>query len=166
MLKQSVSEALSVTLRPAGAEDEEFLFVVYASTRAEEMALLGGWDERQKEAFLRMQFILQRQAYAMQYPQAEHRIILRAGRDAGRIIVWQTADEVRLVDITLLPEERSAGIGAAIIINLLTEAHQAGKPVRLHVAKENPARRLYERLGFVTVGEYGATHFLMESAPP
>ena len=65
-------------LQPVRPEDEPFLFELYASTRGDEMALVG-WDKAQQEAFLRMQFNAQRSSYAMQFPNADYRIIAHDG---------------------------------------------------------------------------------------
>ncbi|WP_309667147.1 GNAT family N-acetyltransferase [Tabrizicola sp.] len=150
--------SMPITLRAAVADDEAFLYELYASTRAEEMALFG-WDAQQCEIFLRMQFNAQRQSYA-EFPNPDHRIILRDGqpigpKPIGRMLVLRLEKEFCLADIALLPNERGAGLGARLIGDLLAEAAQAGKPVRLHVADGNRARRLYERLGFTPAGDDG-----------
>jgi len=153
----------SVTLRPARPEDEAFLSALYASTRAEEVAAWG-WTAAQQETFLRMQFQAQQQAYQWQYPGASYQIILREGQAVGRLIVYRTEAEVRLVDIALRPETRGAGLGTSLVQALLDEARQAGKPVRLHVTPTNRARQLYARLGFELVSEL-PSHLLMEWSP-
>jgi GNAT superfamily N-acetyltransferase len=150
---------MSITLRPARPDDDNFLHKLHAGTRAEEMAAWG-WDAAQQQAFLHLQFRAQ-QAHYNQYPNADHRIILSDGRPIGRLLISRLESETRLVDIALLPERRGAGIGAALINGLLDEAARANKPVRLHVEKSNRARRLYQRLGFVCAGDIG-THFTME----
>lgn len=137
---------------PAGPADQEFLFQVYAGTRKAEVSAWG-WNEAQQEAFLRMQFHARNQSYEWQYPDADHRIILHNGRPAGRLLVNRTEQEIRLVDIGLLPEHRGAGLGSALIQELQAEAAEAARPLRLRVDKSNPALRLYERLGFVITGE-------------
>jgi ribosomal protein S18 acetylase RimI-like enzyme len=68
------------------------------------------------------------------------------------------------VDITLLPEHCGAGIGTGILRDLLAEAAAAGKPVRIHVERQNPAWRLYERLGFAPIEDKGV-YYLMEWRP-
>jgi len=147
--------AHAINLRPAEADDEPFLFGVYASTRADEMAAWG-WNAAQQEAFLRMQFTTQSLSYRAQFPDADHRIIMLEDQPVGRILVARTDKEVLLVDIALLPERRSAGIGTSLIRELQAEATQAEIPVRLHVLKTNAAAsRLYERLGFSSVGDDG-----------
>jgi ribosomal protein S18 acetylase RimI-like enzyme len=136
---------------------------VYASTRADEMALTG-WTRAQQEAFLQMQFNAQRQYYLQEYPTAEYHILQRDGVDIGRLIVNRADGEILLMDIALLPEHRSGGIGTALIQDLMAEAAQAGKPMRLHVEFFNRALRLYERLGFSKIGEIGV-YYEMEWRP-
>jgi ribosomal protein S18 acetylase RimI-like enzyme len=112
-----------------------------------------------------MQFKAQRQGYATEYPDAEHRIILVDGREAGRILVSRSELEILLVDLSLLPVHRGFGIGTRLIRDLLSEGVTTGRPVRLQVAASNPqAIRLYERLGFLKVADYGV-YFQMERTP-
>jgi ribosomal protein S18 acetylase RimI-like enzyme len=150
----------AITLRPIRPADEAFLYQVYASTREEELAPLG-WDEAQKHAFLRMQFTAQHRYYQATFPHASFDVILPAGRPIGRLYVDRREDEVCIVDIALLPEHRGAGIGGTLLRSVLAEA---GKPVRFHVEKNNPALRLYRRLGFAPVGDTGV-YFRMEWQP-
>lgn len=144
----------SVELRTAVAGDEDFLYRLYASTRADELALLP-WEDRAKEAFLQMQFAAQDRAYRAAFPVACSDIIVVGSRPAGRLLVNRAADELRVVDIALLPEHRSRGIGTALIRALLAQAADAGTPVRLNVLRRSPARRLYKRLGFRETGDDG-----------
>jgi GNAT superfamily N-acetyltransferase len=136
-----------VTLRPAIAADRQFLLGVYAGTRLEELAALP-WDEGQKEAFVQMQFDAQNQHYRIAYPQADNQIILVNSEPVGRMIVDRAATSLTLVDISLLPSYRQRGIGTRVLLDLLQEALDNAKPVHLHVRQTNPAKRLYERLGF------------------
>ena len=142
---------LSVTLRPSTRDDDAFLFRLFASTRPELCSLQ--LDDGQKQALIGMQFNAQRQQYDTCYPQAENCIILRPEAPVGRILVNRSAREITLIDIALLPECRNAGIGTALIRTLLIEATGERKPVRLHVLKSNPAKRLYERLGFTLAAD-------------
>lgn len=147
-------------MREACDGDEPFLYDLYASTRAEEMAAWG-LEAAQQEMFLELQFSAQRRHYEMAYAEADHRVVLFDGKPAGRLLVFRSELEIILVDIALLPEHRNRGIGAALIDELLGEAERSSKPVRLHVVKENRARRLYERLGFEIIQDLGI-HFKME----
>ncbi len=151
-----------VALRTARAEDETFLYEVFASTRTEEMALTG-WTPAQQDAFLRRQFRAQQEHYQAEFPHPEHSIILVDDRPIGRLFVSRNSEAIDLVDISLLPQHRAAGIGTCLIENLLAEGRRAGKPVRLYVFWFNRARRLYERLGFTKISET-STHIQMEAA--
>ena len=151
---------MDVRLRRVSAQDDPFLFELYSSTRAEEMALVN-WDPVQKQAFLQMQFDAQRRAYAHQFPDAEDQIILRDKTSAGHLIIDRSADCILIVDIALLPEHRSAGIGTKLIRGLQTEAGDSGRTLRLHVEGFNPAMNLYERLGFRKIIQNGL-YWLME----
>jgi GNAT superfamily N-acetyltransferase len=153
----------AIRLRPVRPGDEGFLFEVYASTRLDELAPLG-WTAAQQHAFLRMQFTAQHRSYLAQFPGADFLIILRHERPVGRLYLERRAHEIRGIDIALLPEYRRTGIGTAILQDLLAEAARAGKPFRIHVAKLNPAQRLYERLGFRTLEDDGV-YLGMEWSP-
>jgi ribosomal protein S18 acetylase RimI-like enzyme len=138
---------------PVRPEDEPFLCTVYADTRRAEVAAWG-WPSAQQDGFLQMQFQFQRRSYAMQFPNADHRIIWHEGEPVGQVLVDRTPDAIRLVDITILAAFRGRGMGSDLIRSLQAEALQVEKPLHLTVRKENPgARRLYERLGFTTVAE-------------
>lgn len=141
----------SITVRPAGPEDEAFLAQLFASTRPEFSFLV--LPESQKQFLITMQFNAQRQQYDDSYPEAENAIILLHGQAIGRMMVDRSEREFTLIDIALSPEHRNTGIGTNLIRELLNEASAARKPVRLHVAKSNPAQRLYERLGFSLVAD-------------
>jgi ribosomal protein S18 acetylase RimI-like enzyme len=145
---------LGVSLRPATEGDRELLFRIYASTREEELAPVP-WTPRQKEEFLRIQFEAQDRWYRENYAGAEFRVILSNGVPAGRLYFHWRPDELRIMDIALLPEHRGTGIGTFLLRDLKRQALVQGKPVTIHVEKHNPARRLYERLGFREAGEAG-----------
>jgi len=152
-----------ITLRPVGESDGEFLFRVYASTRAEELAGVG-WTEEQKRAFLRQQFAAQSADWERNYPEADLRVIEVDGVPVGRYYVNRGLQEIGLVDIALLPEYRRSGIGTGLIRGLLAEGKDRGLPVALHVEAFNPARGLYERLGFEAVADRGV-YVLMRWQP-
>jgi len=146
------TSAQPVTLRAATSADQNFLMAVFASTRGDELAALG-WDPQQSELFINMQFNAQQQSYSAGYPAAVNNIILLAEQPIGRILVDRTGDEILLVDIALLSDYRNQRIGSNLIRGLMDEAATLQKPVRLSVYKSNPARRLYQRLGFSQVAE-------------
>jgi ribosomal protein S18 acetylase RimI-like enzyme len=152
-------------LRPAQGEDRDWLFSVYASTRAEE---LGGvpWTPEQKAAFLRQQFEAQDQYYREQYPGAAFFVIEASGATAGRLYVARWPREIRIMDIALLPAHRGQGLGTAILKDLLAEGDATGKTVSIHVERQNPALGLYERLGFELAVDRGVYLFLERPASP
>ncbi|WP_274653904.1 GNAT family N-acetyltransferase [Paenibacillus humicola] len=141
-------------IRPASSEDETFLYELYASTRAEEMKLWA-WDERTAESFLRMQFAAQSRSYREQYPELRLRIVTVNGDRAGRISTCRLEKALLVVDLSLLPAFRGQGIGQRLMEAVQREASDLRLPVRLRVAKGNPAKRLYERLGFQTTADDG-----------
>lgn len=152
-----------LTLRPITPADMEFLYRVYASTRAEELALVD-WTAEQKAAFLLMQFHAQHRFYQEQFTQASFQIILLDGQSVGRLYVDRRTDEIHIIDIALLTEQRNQGIGSHLLHALLAEGAQRGLPVRIHVERFNPALRLYQRLGFRQISDDGV-YFLMEWRP-
>ena len=113
---------MSVEFRPVTTEDEPFLFELYSATRIEELAAWG-WDQSQWEPFLRMQFAAQQQHYRTQFPDADHLILVLDQRPIGRTVVSRRIQEVRLVDIALLPEHRNAGTGTRFLEDLQAEAN-------------------------------------------
>lgn len=144
----------SIVLRNILSQDDAFLFQVYASTRAEEMALVP-WTAEQKNAFLQMQFNAQRTHYQKYYPGAEYQIIQLGDISIGRLIVDWSKNPVLLIDIALLPEYRKNGIGTSILKEVMAEAAKRHWAMILHVEVFNPALKLYERLGFVKTSEQG-----------
>jgi ribosomal protein S18 acetylase RimI-like enzyme len=135
-----------ITLRSATAEDEAFLLKLFASTRDDFKMLIG--DENQLAVLIRMQFNFQRQQYREGYPNGEDNIILSNGQPIGRMFTSEGDRTITLVDIALLPDYRNAGIGGRLLDELLKSAAEKGKSVILQVFKANPARHLYQRLGF------------------
>jgi ribosomal protein S18 acetylase RimI-like enzyme len=152
---------LDLRFRPFDEADLPLLNSVYASTRAEELAAVP-WTEAQKAAFLDMQFRAQHAHYQTHYPGAAWLVIERGGTPIGRLYVVRWPRELRLIDIAILPHYRGQGIGTAILLDLFADA--ADKPVTIHVEKNNPAMRLYARLGFRPIGEHGI-YDLLERAP-
>jgi ribosomal protein S18 acetylase RimI-like enzyme len=153
----------AITFRPIEEGDQEFLARLYASTRQDEMAMLD-WPQEEKDAFLRQQFDAQHRYYQEVFVGAAFDLILLDGKPAGRLYVDRRDDEIRLIDIALLTEHRRRGVGRILMEQVLAEGQKAGKPVRIHVERNNPALRLYDRLGFERVEDQGV-YFLMEWRP-
>lgn len=138
---------VSIDLRAATAADDPFLFALYASTRESELAAWG-WAPAQRDAFLRMQWVAQSHDWAARHPHADHQMVCLQGQPVGRLLVAKDAAAWRVVDIALLPTHQGSGVGTRLLTQVRDEAGKAGVPLRLRVLRTNPARRLYERLGF------------------
>jgi GNAT superfamily N-acetyltransferase len=154
---------MEFSLRSVTPADDAFLFDLYVSTRAEELAMFG-WGRAEQEAFCRLQFKAKESWYAAAYEGSESSIILKDGEAVGRIIVLRTPVEFRLVDIALLTEHRGAGMGGELVRRLLEEGAAARLPVRLQVLRTSRAALLYERLGFVLCGS-DQVYYHMERLP-
>jgi ribosomal protein S18 acetylase RimI-like enzyme len=87
-------------------------------------------------------------------------VILVSDQPAGRLYVHRGGDEVRIVDIAMLPAWRNRGVGTHLIGALQAEAALARKPLRIHVERMNPALALYQRLGFREIEDRGVYLFL------
>jgi ribosomal protein S18 acetylase RimI-like enzyme len=154
----------AITLRPATDADYDFMRRLYHSTRAEEMAHFP-YDEAQKTAFLDQQFAAQYSHYGIHYPTCERNIVERDGEPIGRLWIDEWKDQLRLVDVALMPEWRGSGAGTALVREVLARGAAAGKAVTIHVESFNPALRLYQRLGFEHVDTNGM-YYLMRWTPP
>jgi ribosomal protein S18 acetylase RimI-like enzyme len=122
------------------------------------------WDEHTKRAFFKQQFEAQDAYYREHYTDTSYDVILAGGEPAGRLYVARWPDEMRIVDIALLPAFRGRGLGSELLRDLMAEADGAGKPLSIHVETNNPARPWYERLGFEQAGEFGV-YVLMRRSP-
>ena len=143
-------------LRPEVDADTKFLRDLYASVRADEMAPVP-WPPVLKQRFLEEQFMLQRKHYREHYEAAEFLVIEQDQRRIGRVYLHSGECEVRLMEISLVAELRGHGVGGRLLRALLQECDADQLAVSLHVEPHNPARRLYERLGFVAV-EHGPVY--------
>ena len=146
----------TVELRPVSESDNDFLLAVYASTREDELAQ-AEWAEGQKEMFLRWQLDLQRREYETRFPDADYRVIVVDQQPAGRIWIGRDNEQIRLLDIALLPDFQNRGVGTALVERLKRQADSDGKALRHMVfVLNNNADRFYERLGFKKFEDFGA----------
>ena len=106
----------AVRLRPATAADTPLLVEVYAAGRADELDR-ASWQPGQREAFERMQFDLQDRQYRTAHPQGSFDVVEVDGQPAGRLYVSERSEDIRIVDIALLP------VGAYDPRPLLREVH-------------------------------------------
>ena len=152
-----------IELRPEVKKDYAFIEAVYRSTREAELNLTN-WTEQQKEAFVLMQSMAQLSEYKTKFPGAVFQIIIFNKKNAGRFYTWENDMEIRLIDITLLPQFRGKGIGTTLLGDLIKRSDKVQKKISLHVDPINPALQLYQRLGFIHVKNNGR-HFYMERNP-
>ena len=150
----------SIHLRPASATDDNFFLQLYQSSRGDDLRGLD-WDEDRISEFLAMQYEAQKNFHATDFPNASDEVVLIDATPIGRLMVDRRADEIRLVEVALLPEFRNRGLGSEIIRNLQKDAGFQGKPLRLQVIRFSRAVGLFDRLGFTRTSETG-THLQME----
>jgi GNAT superfamily N-acetyltransferase len=143
---------MNVTLRVATIDDADFLFRLHRAAMQTYMAQTwGAWDEG-----------WQLQHFQQHFDPSACQIIIFHGQDVGVISIVRQETGMFLSNIELLPDYQGRGIGTYLIKTLLNEAHQKALVLTLRVLKVNPARQLYERLGFAISGET-ATHYQMSA---
>jgi ribosomal protein S18 acetylase RimI-like enzyme len=150
-------------LRPVADRDRAFLVDLYGSVREPELAHVP-WSDDAKRAFVEHQFAAQDGHYREHYPGATLDVIEVDGKPAGRLYVHRGPSDIRIMDIALAPAFRQRGIGTGLLRTLMAEAQESGRMLSIHVETNNPARALYERLGFRPAGEHGV-YVLMERMP-
>jgi ribosomal protein S18 acetylase RimI-like enzyme len=151
--------ATVVVRRPATADDDAFLAALYAANRAAELAPTG-WPPAAVAAFCAQQHAVRERAYAAAFPGADDEVLLADGERVGRLLTTRVGSATHVVDLAVHPDHQGRGLGTAALAAVLASAEG---PVRLTVRAGNPARRLYERLGFVVVADRG-TDLEMEAA--
>lgn len=132
----------------------DFLLRVYAGARAAEMAAVP-WTEQQKLSFLRSQLAVQTREYTSRYPQAEHSIVLVNGREVGRSFIVRQPDELHVLDVAVLPEERGYGVGSELVRRWQREAADAGVPLTICVETFNSSLSFFANRGFQATEQNG-----------
>ncbi len=143
---------MQISLRPATQEDYDFLWWLHCATLRPCIEETWGWDEQ-----------WQAQHFRDRFDPTACQIIEDGGAPIGCISVERREDGIFLSVIEITPDRQDQGIGTELVRALLDEADSRGVPVELQVLKVNPARSLYERLGFAVIGET-ETHYLMSCA--
>lgn len=141
-----------LTLRPALADDEPFLFELRKATMTEHLTRAGQpADDAEHRARL-----------LHRYDTA--RVVCVDGAPAGLLKAHRTDSEWVVVQLQIMPSVQRRGIGERALRTVLRAGQADALPVTLKVLKGNPAKRLYDRLGFEVVGE-DDTQFYMRRAP-
>lgn len=146
------SDRSSYRLQRAGSEHGELLLRLYAHQREPELRMFG-WPPEQQRLFVQQQWRARNASYAACYPDALDQVVISAGQAVGRLLTDRAAHTLRLVDIALLPERQDRGLGTQLLRDLQRECARKGQSIVLHVARDNPAQRLYTRLGFAMAGQ-------------
>jgi len=152
-----------IQLRAAEEKDASFIEAVYRTTREAELNLTN-WSEFQKSAFISMQSAAQLSDYKKKFPAARFQVIVYKKKDIGRFFTCETENEIRLLDITILPEYTGKGIGTNLLQRLIQRSNKVQRKISLHVIASNPAMKLYQRLGFVQIKKDGL-YYYMERKP-
>lgn len=140
----------SHALRPSSASDYAWLWTLKRSTMQQYVEKTwGAWDEEDQARRFQAEF----------HPES-WQIIVLDGHDAGVVHVDRSPGEIFLVNIQIAPSYQNRRLGTAVMESLLAEAREQRIALRLQVMKVNPARNLYERLGFEVIEET-STHYQM-----
>ncbi len=142
-----------IQYRPATEGDREWLWALKSATMRDYVAAIWGWEDE-----------AQRRMFDEKFDPARIRIIQADGREVGLLDYEERTDDFFIGRIEILPTAQRAGIGSAVIAAILHQAAKKTKNVRLQVLRSNPARRLYERLGFCVEAET-STHIKMKKKP-
>jgi len=143
--------AIAPTIRSATAADQAARRAIFHSVKSPPLESIG-WSAAAIEQFCDQQFEIRDRSLAMSVPTADRSVIVVGDEVVGELIVDRDRDPWAIVDIALLTDHRSQGVGTAVLGDVLSDADPLGVAVELHVDLDNPARSLYERLGFVVTG--------------
>jgi len=165
LLMTTIPPRDAVAYRPCTPEDVPFLRYLYGTTREDELRAVP-WTDEQKAQFLDHQFFAQKAHYDDYYGKADFLVIETGGSPIGRLYVYRDEEEIHIIDIALLPGYRGRGLGRILLEELLDEGRATNRKVTIYVENFNPARHLYDRLGFQHVDSNGIYHFMVWSAAP
>ncbi len=153
----------SVCFRPVSVRDRDLLLRIYASTRERELALVP-WDAGQKALFLQHQFAAQDRHYKAYFPDAEYSIVVHNGNDAGRIFVTRDEAQIHVLEFTILPEHRGAGVGTEVVRRLQAEARGKALPLTTYLDQFSDSQAWLEKRGFTRMADEGI-HYKMQWTP-
>ncbi|MBI1772089.1 MAG: GNAT family N-acetyltransferase [Burkholderiales bacterium] len=138
----------ALALRKVSDDDQAFLDALYASRREDLRQM--PMDAAFIAQMVKMQQHVQMEGVRMNYPDAGHWLIEDAGQPAGRVIIDTGSNDVRLLDIAIIPAAQRKGVAKAILLAMQADAQSQGKGVSLAVEQTNfAARGLYLQLGFI-----------------
>jgi ribosomal protein S18 acetylase RimI-like enzyme len=142
-----------VRLRPATLDDIDALYRIHRAALGPYVEQTWGWDEGWQAGHFREHFDV-----------SVRQVVEYRGRTIGFLDVIEEEGRTLLASIRITPEFQRRGIGTSLIRGVLHGAASRGVPAVLRVLRINPARSLYERLGFENV-DSSDTHYTMEAHP-
>jgi len=152
-------DGMAIMQRPISPADEPFLLEVYAHSRAPELAMLP-WDDVQKQVFMASQFQAQHQHYQAEYPEATYEVILYDEEPVGRLYVDRRPDEIRILDLTVLPAY-AGDLLRGVLAKIMDEATVADKPIGMYVeVYKTDFLTLLHDLGFVQEEDHGVSYLM------
>lgn len=150
--------AMEILLRRREPEDEGFLFGLFAESQFQLSQIMP--NEALWRSLVEIQYKGRELTYARAYPAAEDMILCLKSPDeivaVGRLLVDRKPDHWRIVDMAISAPHRSQGLGTSVLRQYMAECSQGPGRLGLQVASGNPARHLYERLGFRPIAEDAA----------
>lgn len=137
------------SLRAASELDRDLIFETFKLSMREYVEWAWGWDEE-----------FQRNGFWKNLPVEKFNIVCVAGQEAGAFYVEEFDQYHCVRTIFLKPDFQGLGVGSKLISDEADRARINRKPLILKVIKVNPAKRLYERLGFKIMKEDDATYHM------
>ena len=154
----------NISYRTVKESDREFLFRLFESTRDDIRKHATKLSYVEQTELIRMQFQAQDKHYKKFYPDAEFLIIKSRNKDIGRLYIEEWPSQIRIIDITIDPKFRGKGLGGQIMADIIRKSESKGKATSIHVAKDNRALNLYNRLGFEIDGGTEVYHLMVRPA--
>jgi len=136
-------------LRPATDADANLCYDIKKKAFGGYIDEVWGWDEA-----------IQRRLHDTDFDHRKFRIAEIDGQTIGLLSIRAEGGSLWVSQIYILPIHQNKGYGTRIIREVISEADEAGKSVKLQVLKINPAKKLYDRLGFLVTGTNGPHHVM------
>lgn len=138
-------------LRYATDNDYDFLYELNKITMMKYVEKIWGWEEN-----------LQQKIFSDKFLPKKYKIIVYGNLDIETIQVSTNNNDIFIGIIEILPEYQNKGIGTEIINQIIDDSKSKNfSRAWLQVFKTNPAKKLYNKLGFSTINET-ETHYVME----
>lgn len=148
MVSGSMAFQGGLSLRPMGNSDKAFVESLYRSTR-DDLRMIDA-EEDFIEGLIEMQQNAQTEGYGDMFPNAMYFVAEYHNERVGRVVLDFGQNEIRVVDIALIPAARGKGYGNQILQAVQLTASKVMAPVALSVRFDNiHAKQLYARLGFM-----------------